>query len=684
MNNLDENLNDEGACNSHKYKDNLVLTINNEGKIIKFNEICEQISGYRKDDILNNDFFDQLIPNRYFDLWLNFFDNSQQNKMLHDFKLPLKTKNGHEIMISWSSFPIKNSKKDKIDIDLIGSIISSWKDFETPKIDADKNISKEKPKSKTIFNKKIRISKNNPKLIDKFKSLNNELEKRNKILENQLKKYESINNPMLIEKLKSLNTEFENRNKILEKQLKEYETREEHLKDRLDKAIKQSNVIVNKGLYSFSELYGGKKRKEEFETKEKELKDREEILNRLEKKLLNDKEKINNQFYEFQQWRERLESLEDDIEKRRMDLMNQEKMLLSDITGSDDVSVSETTKEDLKRSYDVFEKISDSAAIIQRGIFKRVNDSFSDLIGYNFNEIINRSLFDFISPDGFTGMEKYYLNRLKGENVSTYKTVILSKDNIKIPVEINSNPTFIDGEKAEIAVFKNLEDQAEKIVDEIKKDNKIDNESVPKKIENDELDLDEPFEKDESVKEPLEDENLTDKDIEGIDEKKLEKPSSIDSKEIVDDSPFEDVDNEQAEKPSSIDSKEILDDLPEEEVGKEVTSSETVVDEPIENKDLDEDDIDKEIKDTSAEDIDLEDESKKENLSDKERVSQEEIDETIKEEDLREEIDDSKKLEDSDIDTDLSKENIDKKKVNDEKEKKLGGLVFFIVLLHDI
>jgi len=609
MDKLNEELKEESTLNSDKNKNNLVLTINNEGRITKFNNICEQTSGYLRDDIINKNFFDQLIPNRYFNLWLSFFDNSQQNKMIHDFKLPIRTKHGHEIMVSWSSFPVKNIQNDKMNVDLVGTIISSWKDFETPKITENIEINKEKPKSSSIFSKKIRISK-------------------------------SRNNPKLIEKLKSLNKELEKKNKILENKIKDFESREAHLKDKLEKTIKQSNLIVNKGLYSFSELYGGKKRKEEFETKEIELNEREKILNKLEKKLLDDKEKINKQFDDFRIWREKLESLEDDIEKRRMDLMNQERVLLSDITGSDDISVSETTKEDLKKSYDVFEKISDSAAIIQRGIFKRVNESFVNLIGYNLNEIIDRSLFDFVSPEGFVGMEKYYLNRLKGENISTYNTVILSKDNNKIPVEINSNPTFIDGEKAEIAVFKKSKDEKEKIVDEIKKDEKIDDEPEPEKKESDEMELDKQIEKDEPVKEPLEDEDLKDKDIEDLDEEKLEKPSLADSKELVDN-------------------------FPEEEIDEDITSSETIIDDSIKSKDIDKDDVSKEIKGNPSEDIGLEDESETKELSDRDKISQEELDKTIEKEDIV----DSKNLEDSDIDTDISEENIDKKKINDEKEK---------------
>jgi len=467
MNKSIEQLEERDVQNFHKNKENLVLSINKNGEITKFNQICEQISGYDKNEIFKKSFYKMLIPDRYRDLWNIFFDYSQNNRTIHAFKIPFLTKHGHEIMISWSSFPEKDLESDDLSINLVGSLVTYWKDVETPEINIPLTSSKNKIKSLSLFSRKTKNSDINIKIIKKLKILNNELEKKNK---------------------------------YLEKQLKNKRPQEDHYKEILDNTVKQSNIIVNKSLYSFSELYGGKKRKEEFENKLKELDEREKRLNNAEIKLLEDKKKVNEQINEFREWRERLELLEEDIENRRMDLMNQEKILLSDITGSDDVSVSETTKEDLKEPYDVFEKISDSAAIIQRGIFKKVNDSFANLIGYNADDIINRSLFDFISPEGLIGMEKYYLNRLKGEKISNYETVILSRNNEKIDVEINSKPIFLNGEKAEIAVFNLLLKNQEKIIDEAKIDVKSEDvvSSDIDKISNDKIDI---SQKSETIKE---------------------------------------------------------------------------------------------------------------------------------------------------------------------------------------
>ena len=51
---------------------------------------------------------------------------------MDDFKLPLLTKHGHEIMVLWASFPVKNQNGDVGDIGFVGKFINSWNDAESP------------------------------------------------------------------------------------------------------------------------------------------------------------------------------------------------------------------------------------------------------------------------------------------------------------------------------------------------------------------------------------------------------------------------------------------------------------------------------------------------------------------------------------------------------------------------
>ena len=356
--------------------DNIVVTIDQLERIIKINDKCEKICGYSLKESQNKQLINFLIPERYSKHWKKLFDSACKNKQIEDFKLPIKTKNGHEIMISWSSFPIKDDGGIVDEVSLVGKLILSWNDFE-----------------ENIF------------------------------------------------------TDFSNKKNPYRKQADP----------------------IGKGLYSVSELFGRGGSKE-FEIRMKELAEREKILNDFEETLLNDKKEINDRIIEFHKWRERLEILEDEIENRRENVLKREKILDARITAASDakgLSVKEVREIDVDY-HDILDKISDSAAVLQRGILKQVNPAFAELLGYESDEVVEKSLFDFILPESFNEIEEYYLNRLKGIDVSIYETAFLTKDNKKIIVEVNTRPTILNGEKAEIAVFKKVSTQE----NNIKKDKK--------------------------------------------------------------------------------------------------------------------------------------------------------------------------------------------------------------------
>jgi PAS domain S-box-containing protein len=389
-------------------ENSLLLGIDENEKIIKFNEMCERISGYNKNEILNINFFDVLIPYRYFKYWKNLVSSLRSDRQVADFDLPLLTKHGHEIMISWSGFPIKNADGLIYNIGFAGVIITSWDDTKGPFL--------EYPEEDIVKN---------------LKKMNAELEKKNKSLEEEI------------------------------------QTIKANLNDAKNKKVRldgKQSVFLNKGLYSFSELFGGKKKRQEFENKVQELDEREKLLNSLESKLVNEKREFNDKISELRVWREKLQSLEDDIENRERELLNRESLLAKHPSDLSDTTVLEGKKtvQEVEEYPDLFD-IQDSAVVIQRGILKQVNNHFADLIGYAVDEIVEKSLFDFIVPEGFFEVEKFYLNRLTGEDVSVYETVLLSKDNSKVYVEISTKPTFFKGEKAELAVVKKIEKKKQEI-----------------------------------------------------------------------------------------------------------------------------------------------------------------------------------------------------------------------------
>ena len=414
----------ESNKHSRQLLNSLVLSIDNNEKISKFNKECERVLGYSKKEVLNRPIFDFLIPDRFVDQWKYLVDQSRKKNMIDDFKLPLLTKQGNEIVVSWSSFPVKNARNVIVDISLVGKLISAVKETKEPFIEFS-----------NLETKEITVDSLLKERVQKEKT------------ENYEELYKMISN------LKRKNSALENINKSLEKNLKNLKTRIEHHKEK-EAEHKKPGDYVGKSLYTFSEIVGSKKRKQEFENMIRDLDDREKMLNKLESKLVKDKIKVNEQVNEFKKWRKKLECLEKEIENRQKELYTQEKLFTNKIKASGDIAIEVPREEPVIEYHDQLEKIPDSAVVIHRGILKQVNDSFASLIGYDVNEILDKSLFDFIILEGLSDVQEYYLNRLMGVDVSTYETTLLTKDNNKISVEINTKPTFYKGKKAEIAIIK--------------------------------------------------------------------------------------------------------------------------------------------------------------------------------------------------------------------------------------
>lgn len=382
----------------------LIITIDQHEKIIKFNDECERISGYNERDVINKDFIEILIPIRYSDQWKKIISGVRKDKLIDDFTLPVQTKHGHEIMISWSSFPVKNFGGIVEDIGLVGKLINSWEDTKQTAIGTQKKETMPAD------------------YFDEFEQVVNDLEKKNK--------------------------DLEKKNEILEKKLKQRKEKKE---------TNTQSDIVGKSLYHVPKVVSGKKKREELHVLMKDLDERQKQLDKLQRKLEKDKLKINEKKNEFIRWREKLMIIESEIESRKKWVENKEKALEKISNEQENIQKPRIkTKEYEEFNEEVFNKIPESAAVLQRSIFKQVNSTFADLLGYGENEIVDKSIFDFIEPEGLTGVEEYYFHRLKGDDTSAFDTLFLTKDNVIIFIQVNTQPINYNGEKAEIAIFKKL------------------------------------------------------------------------------------------------------------------------------------------------------------------------------------------------------------------------------------
>ncbi len=465
--------------------DLLVVGIDPEGNIIQFNDICELIIGYNQKETINKS-FEMIIPQEYTKQWQQIINTARTDRSIHEFKLPLLNREGKEVMVSWSSFPVKEDTGHVGDVvfvgktvltidDITGSLFTyTENDIET-KVDALSY--KQRPKDHVLFhvgNKRIIFRRHPghkeneevdyktpsqlPGTEEKTTPLSAEVDDIETALaketysrlmeqynyENLLKNYNNITQTLAV--LEKRNKELEKKNKKTTRTLKSLKTRWTHKKE-TEKRTSSSR----------SSLFGRGKR-ESLEQMMRELEERKNELLGLEEQIATDKKQLAEQQNIFIEWRKKLELLEDEIEYRRLDLIEQERMFGDQFvssfhgktTASGEIHSTEETHHDL------LDKIPECAAIVHRGILKQVNASLAQLLGYETDELVEKSLLDFIVPEGLFEVEKYYFNRLKGADVSSYETVLLTKDNQKMQVEVSLKPIVYDGEGADIAVIRTL------------------------------------------------------------------------------------------------------------------------------------------------------------------------------------------------------------------------------------
>jgi PAS domain S-box-containing protein len=212
----------------------------------------------------------------------------------------------------------------------------------------------------------------------------------------------------------------------------------------------------------FLDPFGLKRQQKELTSKQQQLETRSKKLEAFEAQLLKERSIFNARVEEFSRWREKLMNLESAIEKRRQELVKQEKTagaprLVTPQNTDNARGGLEKHVESPSISDETLDKIPQSAAILQRGIVKQSNGPFEEMLGYPKEELVEKSFFDFVALEGLSEIEKYYLDRLKGDNVTMYTTVFSTKNNQKIPVEVSIKQTVFNGEKAEIVIVTSLD-----------------------------------------------------------------------------------------------------------------------------------------------------------------------------------------------------------------------------------
>jgi len=393
------------------HEDLMVFSINKNEEIIQFNRECEKITGYSRAEVLGKNIFNFLISKDETDNWKKILDSIRKDNRANDIILSFLTKNVTKISVSCNTFPVNARGAEAGDICFVGKLIKSDYSTHGSSIEDLGNINQTSPE---------------------FDDKNLE---------------EIFSNGIVRSK------EKENKQTNLHK-----------IRSSVREDIKN---MFGRWMYLFFDTVGANKKKEELQAIARELDERRVLLNALEAELLEDKKELNKRRFEFSKWRDKLEFLEKEIEDRWVELENQEKLFrdhliskkglqLRHIKGELDLSSASNVVGKVESRHLVLDRTPECTAVVYRGILMEANRSFVELLGYEMDEVLGKSLFDFVAPEDLEEIKRYYLNRLKGEEVSSFETFILGRDKKKINVEIDIKPSSYDGENVNIVVIKNL------------------------------------------------------------------------------------------------------------------------------------------------------------------------------------------------------------------------------------
>ncbi len=486
-----------------KKNQELILSVTASEEIIQFNKQCEQWTGYRREEVLHKKLSEVLLPKDAIESWKTLLTSIQKTMWVDEFILSMKTRQDTTFPVSWNGILIKDANGSIKDICLFGKplqtndihkqtsdmsatitpFVATGNAPPTPDMSTQKVLVSSLPfkqeKKKIVFSHEKQPD-NRPIDVTVQDLFTQPLETMSKTLGYTSEKLGSINTSLKelsrkydhvtrrIGELEKKDRRFERTHKNLGKHMRLLEKGyKRHTQKQKETTIKNMSVaeqpVTTKKLTFFSDIFGYTQQHQEIDNRTHQLDARTRELDTFEAQLTNERKLFNSRVEEFCRWREKLGLLESAIETRRQELIKQEEVYLAHtpplIAGNTSLEPETMNRDgpETPEYHEILDKIPQSAAIVQRGILKQINSSFATLLGYSIEEVIEKSFFDFIALDGLADVEKYYLDRLKGEGVSAYKTVFSTKDNNKIAVEVSIKQTIYNGEKAEIAIITHLE-----------------------------------------------------------------------------------------------------------------------------------------------------------------------------------------------------------------------------------
>lgn len=139
-----------------------------------------------------------------------------------------------------------------------------------------------------------------------------------------------------------------------------------------------------------------------------------------------------------------------------------------------DISKRKELEKALQASEEKYRNVSefanDGIVIVQNGLVQYVNKKVLEMIGYDYEEVINYPFNCFVVPELRGKMNEIYRRKLAGEDVKAqYETILLCKSGEYLEVEVNSAVMNYNGESATLGYIRDITERkrAEKILREL-------------------------------------------------------------------------------------------------------------------------------------------------------------------------------------------------------------------------
>lgn len=108
----------------------LIVGLDLKGNITLFNKKCEEVTGYNRKEILNTNWFELFLPERFKKESLAIFNNLIEGSISSHYENTIIAKDGTERMISWNNTVLKDEFGNIVTIVSIGEDITEKKKLE--------------------------------------------------------------------------------------------------------------------------------------------------------------------------------------------------------------------------------------------------------------------------------------------------------------------------------------------------------------------------------------------------------------------------------------------------------------------------------------------------------------------------------------------------------------------------